>query len=188
MVGIGNRIKQLREEKGLKQEELAKEMSVSPSAIGMYETNKREPNNELTVKLANYFNVSTDYLLGKCNNEKLEQSVALGFKDRLVLLRKELGLTQEEFAEKIGYTRTAVSAWEIGRNEPSNSDTLKIADFFGVTTDYLLGKTDVRNYDKDEQEFRFAYHKETEGLTDEEISDALRFYKEMKKRVEGDKK
>ena len=145
MVGIGNRIKQLREEKGLKQEELAKEMSVSPSAIGMYETNKREPNNELTVKLANYFNVSTDYLLGKCNNEKLEQSVALGFKDRLVLLRKELGLTQEEFAEKIGYTRTAVSAWEIGRNEPSNSDTLKIANFFGVTTDYLLGKTDVRD-------------------------------------------
>ena len=40
MVGIGNRIKQLREEKGLKQEELANKMSVSPSAIGMYETNK----------------------------------------------------------------------------------------------------------------------------------------------------
>lgn len=112
----------------------------------------------------------------------------MGFKDRLVLLRKELGLTQEEFAEKIGYTRTAVSAWEIGRNEPSNSDTLKIADFFGVTTDFLLGKTDIRNYDKDEQDFKFAYHKDMEGLTDEEISDALRFYKEMKKRVEGDKK
>ena len=51
------------------------------------------------------------------------------FKTRLVQLRKELGLTQEEFAEKIGYTRTAVSAWEIGRNEPSNSDTLKIAEY-----------------------------------------------------------
>ena len=38
-----------------------------------------------------------------------------------------------------------------------------------------------------EQEFRFAYHKETEGLTDEEITDALRFYKEMKKKVKGDK-
>ena len=52
------------------------------------------------------------------------------FKDRLVELRKERGLTQETFAEKIGYTRTAVSAWEIGRNEPSNADTVKIADFF----------------------------------------------------------
>lgn len=67
------------------------------------------------------------------------------FKDRLVKLRKELGLTQEDFAQKIGYTRTAISAWEIGRNEPSNADTVKIADFFGVSTDYLLCKTDVRN-------------------------------------------
>ena len=110
------------------------------------------------------------------------------FKDRLVKLRKELNLTQEEFAQKIGYTRTAISAWEIGRNEPSNADTIKIADFFNVSTDYLLGKTDIRNYDKDEQEFRFAYHKEMEGLTDEEIADALRFYKEMKKKVKGNNK
>lgn len=40
-------------------------------------------------------------------------------------------------------------------------------------------------YDKDEQDFRFAYHKEMEGLTKQEIAEALRFYKEMKKRVEG---
>lgn len=110
------------------------------------------------------------------------------FKDRLVKLRKELNLTQEEFAQKIGYTRTAISAWEIGRNEPSNADTVKIADFFNVSTDYLLGKTDIRNYDKDEQEFRFAYHKEMEGLSEQEITDALRFYKEMKKKVKGDNK
>lgn len=72
---IGNRIKTLREELGLKQEELAKKMSVSPSAIGMYEINKREPNNELILKLASFFNVSTDYLLGKSdirNPEKQE--------------------------------------------------------------------------------------------------------------------
>lgn len=111
----------------------------------------------------------------------------MGFKDRLVQLRKELGLTQEEFAERIGYSRTAISAWEIGRNEASNADTLKIADFFGVSTDYLLGKSDIRNYDEDEKEFRFAFHKETEGLSDEEIKDALRFYKEMKNKMKGNK-
>ena len=70
------------------------------------------------------------------------------FKERLVKLRKELNLTQEDFAQKIGYTRTAISAWEIGRNEPSNADTVKIADFFGVSTDYLLGKSDIRNPEK----------------------------------------
>lgn len=69
------------------------------------------------------------------------------FRDRLIKLRKELNLTQEELAKKIGYTRTAISAWEIGRNEPSNTDTIKLAEYFGVSTDYLLGKSDNRNSD-----------------------------------------
>lgn len=67
------------------------------------------------------------------------------FKDRLVQLRKELKLTQTDFAEKIGFSRTAISAWEIGRNEPSNEDTIKIADFFGVSVDYIIGKSNNRN-------------------------------------------
>lgn len=61
----GNRIKRLREEKQMKQEELAKILSISPSAVGMYERDEREPNDELTLKISKYFNVSTDYLLGK---------------------------------------------------------------------------------------------------------------------------
>ena len=99
------------------------------------------------------------------------------FKDRLIKLRKELNLTQEELAQKIGYTRTAISAWEIGRNEPSNADIIKLAEYFGVSTDYLLGKTDIRNIEED---FKFAYHKETEGLSEDEIKEALEFYKKIK--------
>lgn len=108
------------------------------------------------------------------------------FKDRLIKLRKELNLTQEELAQKIGYTRTAISAWEIGRNEPSNADTIKLADYFGVSTDYLLGKSDIRN----PEEFKYAYNrpKEADGLSDEEVNDALRLYKKMKKQFGGDNK
>lgn len=111
----------------------------------------------------------------------------MGFKERFIQLRKELGLTQEQLAEKLGmgYTRTAISAWEVGRNEPSNIDTVKIADFFGVSTDYLLGKTDIRNTEKD---FKFAYHKETEGLSEDEIKEALDFYKKIKYGKENNKK
>ena len=74
------------------------------------------------------------------------------FKDRLIKLRKELNLTQEELAQKIGYTRTAISAWEIGRNEPSNADTIKLAEYFSVSTDYLLGKSDIRNPEKAQED------------------------------------
>lgn len=68
----GNRIKLLREEKKLKQEELAKILSISSSAIGMYERNEREPNDELKLKLSEYFDVSIDYLLGKTDIRKAE--------------------------------------------------------------------------------------------------------------------
>lgn len=61
----GNRIKSLREEKSMNQAELAKILQISPSAVGMYERDEREPNNELTIKIADFFQVSTDYLLGK---------------------------------------------------------------------------------------------------------------------------
>ena len=108
------------------------------------------------------------------------------FKERLVHLRKEVfKLTQEEFAKKIGYTRSAISAWEIGRNEPSNDDIVKLADFFGVSTDYLLGKTNESIINNN---YSFAYHKETEGLSDEEIKDALNFYKEMKNKIDKKEK
>lgn len=84
---LGSRIKLLREELGLKQEELAKKLSVSSSAIGMYERDAREPNNELMLKIANFFNVSLDYLLGKSdirNPEKEEPSWLSDFMDNYV--------------------------------------------------------------------------------------------------------
>ena len=69
----GNRIKLLREEKKIRQDELAKVLSISPSAVGMYERDEREPNDEITLKLAEYFGVSTDYLLGKSDIRNPEE-------------------------------------------------------------------------------------------------------------------
>ena len=54
--------KNLRKEKGLTQVEMAKELGISRSAIGMYEQGKREPDFETEEKIADYFNVTLDYL------------------------------------------------------------------------------------------------------------------------------
>lgn len=60
------------------------------------------------------------------------------FNEKLQQLRKQKNLTQEELAEKLYVSRTAVSKWESGRGYP-NIDSLKaIAKFFGVTVDALL--------------------------------------------------
>lgn len=64
MSKFGTRLNQLRKSASLSQEEFAKKIGVSRSTIGMYEQGKREPDFETLEKIADYFNVDTDYLLG----------------------------------------------------------------------------------------------------------------------------
>ncbi len=66
-INLGNRLKELRKEKGLTQSEIAKIFNISPVAYLHYEKNQRQPPLELLADFANYFNVTTDYLLGISN-------------------------------------------------------------------------------------------------------------------------
>lgn len=64
------------------------------------------------------------------------------FPKRLRELREEAKLKQTEFAEMFHVHQTYVSKWERGLGEPSYEILCKIADYFGVSTDYLLGRED----------------------------------------------
>lgn len=68
MSTFGERLKMLREEKMLTQDALGKIFDLYQSTIGYYETNKKEPSQKTVLKLTDFFNVSTDYLLGRTNN------------------------------------------------------------------------------------------------------------------------
>jgi len=65
---FGKRLKSLRESKDLTQQDLADILKVSVGTIGMYEIDKRLPNNKNSEKLADYFGVSLDYLLGRTDD------------------------------------------------------------------------------------------------------------------------
>ena len=69
---------------------------------------------------------------------------------RLEELRNKLNLSQNELAEKLNMTQQRISAYEKGKREPDIDTIKQLADFFGVTTDYLLGKSDERNPKKDD--------------------------------------
>lgn len=62
---LGNNIKELRKQKHLTQKDLAKLMHVSQQTIGAWETERAIPGSDTLALLANLFNVSTDYLLGR---------------------------------------------------------------------------------------------------------------------------
>lgn len=60
---MGARIAALRRDAGLSQAELARQLKISPSAMGMYEQGRREPSGEILVAMARTLGVTTDYLL-----------------------------------------------------------------------------------------------------------------------------
>lgn len=67
-----NRIKELRLEAGLTQEQLAKEVEITRQAISQYEKTNRQPKAEIAQKLADYFNVSVPYLQGIDDEDYIE--------------------------------------------------------------------------------------------------------------------
>ena len=64
--------------------------------------------------------------------------------NRLKLLRTEKGLSQEEVSSVLNITRQAYSSWERGEFEPSLEMINKIADYFKVTVDFLIERTNIR--------------------------------------------
>lgn len=72
----------------------------------------------------------------------------MGFPHRLRELRKEKKLTQEELGSKINVTKVSVSGYENGNRNPDTETLQKLADYFNVSTDYLLGRTD-NPYDRE---------------------------------------
>lgn len=83
---VGETLSNLRKDIGLTQKEFAKIFNLSGSAIAHYEQGITTPNPEMLCKFANYFNVSVDYLLGRCSckleytqlNNKLYKDMTIG--------------------------------------------------------------------------------------------------------------
>ena len=94
--------------------------------------------------------------------------------ERLKELREGKGLLQKDIAELLGVDRTTYVKYEKGVNEPSNDNLLKLADFFGVTTDYLLGReqniSSPNNLDLSERQMKvlnaYTSHPEMQSAVD----------------------
>lgn len=140
------KLKVLRKEKGLTQKSLSNMLNISQGAYAQWENGKREPNFEKLSMLACIFDVSIDFLLSK-NLEisketylKLKEEKKNLFSVRLKELRLQHGFSQEELVEKIGIKRNSYSDWENGKCKPNYEKLEKIADFFGVSLDWLFGR------------------------------------------------
>ena len=65
--------------------------------------------------------------------------------NRIRILRKQFGLTQEELGKKMGVIKQTVSSWENNISEPNSEILLNMASVFDVSVDYLLGNDTPTN-------------------------------------------
>lgn len=71
---LSTRLKELRTNMNLRQDQVAKLIGVNKNAISTYENDVRQPSFEILIRLANLYRVSTDYLLGRTNSRTLDLS------------------------------------------------------------------------------------------------------------------
>lgn len=67
------RLKELRKKKGISQLRLATDLNTTQNTISRYETGEREPGIDELIKIADYFNVSVDYLIGRTENPNINR-------------------------------------------------------------------------------------------------------------------
>ncbi|HAC1783246.1 TPA_asm: helix-turn-helix domain-containing protein [Listeria monocytogenes] len=97
------------------------------------------------------------------------------FGNRLKQLRKNNNKTQEDISKILGISRGAYSHIENGRNEPDMETIVKLANIFGVSTDYLLGRSNNGFIDK------IAAHIDS-NATEEEMEEILAYIEEKRKK------
>lgn len=73
----------------------------------------------------------------------------LNIGERIIQLRKQFNLSQDELAKTINVSRTIIGNYERNTNTPSIEVLLKIAKTFNVTIDYLIGEGELSSYDKE---------------------------------------
>ena len=133
-------LRRLRDSAGLYQKELADRLGVERSTITAYERAARFPPPEKLASIADFFQVSVDYLLGRSSDDRALDDEPAMFGDRLRALRERKELTQSELGKIISASKQTISNYENGVSSPDHDALGQLADFFGVSTDYLLGR------------------------------------------------
>lgn len=101
-------------------------------------------------------------------------------KKRIDDLLEERNMNQADLADKIGITAATLSRNLNGVNPPKAEIVSAIADYFNVSTDYLLGRTESKKVSSKLDDFAFALYDETKELTEEQKQDIMDMVKKMK--------
>ena len=138
------RITELVDETFLKKVDLAKAGNFDYRSLSNALCYGIIPTTSTLVKMANYFNVSIDYLLGRSDENDYIESANASFNERFEKLCEEKGVTHYKISQDCFFDKSNISRWLSKGYLPTLEILDMLTKYFDVTTDYLLGRSDYR--------------------------------------------
>jgi len=144
-----SRLKEMRKSHGFTQQEVSRELGISQQNISNYENGNREPDMETLTQLADFYGVSTDFLIGNGLHEfhgfepvsswdgmKIRAS---DFPKKMKLAREIKGQSQQKVAKSLKIPQSTLAKYELGQLQPSLETLAKITLYYRMRADWFLG-------------------------------------------------
>lgn len=164
MATIGDRLKILRTNSGLNQEDFGKQFGIVKSTVSLYENGKSTPDDQTKVKICQHYGVSMDWLYGleeTSHINDLENSgifiFDFSFSDRFNSLLEESHISSELLCKKTGLSQIQIDNFKNGW--PDLKTLICLADFFHTSIDYLLCRSNISKLSNEEEDLLIIYGK-----------------------------
>lgn len=139
------RINELVNESDLKKVDLAKLGNFDYRSLSNAIVYGIVPTTSTLIKMADYFKVSMDYLLGRTDKNDYIESTNIMFQERFEELCKEKGVTHYKVSQDCFFDKSNISRWISKGYLPTLEILDMITKYFDVSIDYILGRSDFRN-------------------------------------------
>lgn len=164
MASISDRIKMLRTSANLTQEEFGKIFGIVKSTVSLYESGKSCPNDQIKLKICEYFHVPLDFLIGISNVAEYQAGeFNKGFlsdgrcRSAFLDLVEIRHMSFAEICDITGLDIAVIENWFL-TEVPSLQQLVLVADCLKTSVDYLLGRTDVTDPPTDEDKEVLSYY------------------------------
>jgi transcriptional regulator with XRE-family HTH domain len=144
-----SRLKAAREKNGFTQLEVSKKLNIKQQSISQYETGLVEPDLRMLATFANFYGVTVDWLLGRgsINFQPKYKEIplnviynsAIQFPQKIKAERLKKNISQYKLAKETKISRSTLSLYELGITQPNLERLAKIATYYKVSIDSLLG-------------------------------------------------
>jgi len=148
-------LKQLREEKSLSQKDIAEYLGLTRQAVASYELAKREPDYDVLKKLADYFGVSVDYLLGRVKCKDVN-AITVGRNIDLIRGNMTFKEMSESISKKMGTIifPEMLELYARGERMPFSATLKIIARYAGVRETFFYTHNTLLTYEKEKELYK----------------------------------